>query len=133
MTPETTIKGHKQHGFDILVVSTMTSVTISVARASEGKLERSSVLAGQSMTSGAHEVMVRTDVVERVKVVVPAPAALVTRVGEPEETPVDSKEFAMAVLLSPRRKRMICRGCEYAVVRVAKRPRVRAEVFMLVK
>jgi ethanolamine transporter EutH len=53
-------------------VRTMVSVTVAVLRASLGKLEKSSVLVGQSMTSGRHEVIVRIEVVESVRVVIAA-------------------------------------------------------------
>lgn len=79
-------------------VRTIVSVTMTVERASVGKSEKSSVLVGQSMTSGAHEVMVRTDVVDTVRVVMPVlvplvvgkGAALVTRVAVSVEAPVPS-------------------------------------------
>jgi hypothetical protein len=83
-------------------VSTMVSVTITVESASVGKVDRSSVFAGQSMTSGAHWIMVRTDVVDTVRVVIPAPvpfvgkgAALVTIVGASVDTPVDRGTVAV--------------------------------------
>jgi hypothetical protein len=78
-------------------VKIMTSVTVTVLRASVGKLAKSSVLAGQSMTSGRHEVMVRIEVVDTVRVVIPEAvalvgngAAVVTKDAASDETPVDS-------------------------------------------
>lgn len=79
-----------------VVVSTIVSVTIAVVRDSVGRFARSSVLAGQSTTSGRHEVTVWTEVVDTVRVVVPLPVPLVgkggtsvTRLATSEETPVD--------------------------------------------
>lgn len=67
----------------VTVVRTTVSVTITVLRASVGKLEKSSVLVGQSMTSGRHEVIVRTEVVDTVRVVIPLtePVPLVGKGG----------------------------------------------------
>jgi hypothetical protein len=115
----------------------------------------SSVLAGQSMTSGAQEVMVRTDVVDTVMVVTPPTVPLVGKgaalvmtpveeapVETPVETPVDNRTVeetasadsdelrAGAVVLS-RLNRMY-RGCEYAEVRAAKSPRATVADFILI-
>lgn len=78
-----------------VVVSTTVSVTVAVVRASVGSLVISSVLVGQSITSGRHEMTVWTEVVDTVRVVRPVPvvvregAALVTTLvvsGEPSVT-----------------------------------------------
>jgi len=79
-------------------VRTMVLVTTTVWRASVGKFESSSVFVGQSMTSGAQEVMVRTSVVAMVRVVIPPAvpfvgkgATLVMRDSSADETPVERR------------------------------------------
>jgi hypothetical protein len=124
-------------------VRMMTSVTVVVPRASLGKLTRSSVLEGQSMTSGRHEVMVRTEVVDTVRVVSPetlsvvSGAAVVTAVAVAvSETPVDRMTEAVPETLSAEALERVPFACllnrrylgcllEYAEVRAVKRPRVR--------
>jgi hypothetical protein len=69
-------------------VRMIVSVTVAVLRDSVGRLARSSVLAGQSVTIGRHEVTVRTEVVDTVNVVT-APAVPLVGRGAAVATPVD--------------------------------------------
>lgn len=142
-------------------VSTTTSVTMIVERASAGKLARSLVLVGQLVMVAAHEVMVWINVVFTVSVVSP-PAGTVPLVGAAassaaEETPVTSgivadravdktlellaTEAAAATAAGTSelvtravefwRRKCRWRGWEYAAVRVAKRPRATVVAFIL--
>lgn len=84
----------------VVVVSTIVSVTRMVRKSSVGSVERAVESAGQFVMVAAHEIMVRTDVVRTVRVVSPPEVPFLTGPSTPVGLPVPEATLEPAVIVA---------------------------------